>query len=158
MELGRNVSGGRAEQMNGNPLIGTWRLVRWYNVTEDGEKTYPLGEDATGYISYSADGFVFVHLTAANRVPYTVNDPFGGSPEEDAAAVKSHISYAGPYEYRGDDVVHHVTHASCPNWVGSEQVRRVRFEGDRLELSAEGARFQGRDVTAYVLWERAASG
>lgn len=153
-----SVSGSRTTEMSGTPLVGTWRLVRWYNLSEDGTETYPLGDDATGYISYSSDGFVFVHLMAANRVPYALNDPFGGTPEEDAAAVKSHISYAGPYEYRGCDVVHRVTQASCPNWVGSEQVRRIRFEGDRLELSAVGARFQGHQVTAYVLWERAASG
>ena len=71
--------------------------------------------------------------------------------------MKSHITYAGTYEYRGDDVVHHVTHSCCPNWVGSEQVRKIRFDGDRLELSAAGALFQGKPVTAYVLWERAAS-
>jgi hypothetical protein len=143
--------------MASNPLVGTWRLLHWYNVSDEGEKTYPLGEGATGYISYSGDGFVFVHLMAANRLLYAVNDPFGGTLEEDAAAMKSQISYAGPYEYRGDVVIHKVTHASCPNWVGTEQLRQVRFDGDRLELSAAGARFQGRAVTAYVLWERAAS-
>ena len=143
--------------MASNPLVGTWQLIHWYNVSDDGKNTYPLGEEATGYISYSADGFVFVHLMAANRLLYAVNDPFGGTPEEDTAAVKSHISYAGPYEYRGDVVTHKVTHASCPNWVGTEQVRQVRFDGDRLELSAAVAIFQGQAVTAYVLWERAAS-
>jgi len=151
------VAASRSTETNDNPLVGTWRLVRWYNLAEDGTETDPLGRGATGYISYSSDGFVFVHLMAANRVPYAVNDPFGGTPEEDSAATKSHISYAGPYEYRETEVVHRVTHASCPNWIGSEQVRKIRFEGDRLELSAEGARFQGRVVTAYVLWERAAS-
>lgn len=151
------MSGSRSKQMSGNQLLGTWKLIRWYNLSQDGTEIYPLGNDASGYISYSRDGFVFVHLMAANRAPYALNDPFGGTLEEDAAAVKSHISYAGLYECAGDEVVHRVTHASCPNWVGSEQIRRVRFEGDRLELSAAGARFQGRLVTAYVLWERAAS-
>lgn len=149
------MSESRCKETNDNPLVGTWQLVHWYNQTEDGTKIYPLGNDATGYISYSNDGFVFVHLMAAKRALYAVNDPFGGTPEEDAAAVKSHISYAGTYEYRGHDVVHRVTHASCPNWIGSEQVRRVRFDAENLELSATGARFQGHLVTAYVLWERA---
>jgi hypothetical protein len=151
------VDSNETEAVAGNPLVGTWRLVHWYNVSGDGERTYPLGEDATGRISYSDDGFMFVHIMAANRLAYAVNDPFGGTPQEDAAAVKSHISYAGRYEYRGDDVVHRVTHASYPNWVGTEQVRAVRFDGDRLELSAIGARLQGRAVTAYLLWERAPS-
>ena len=135
--------------------MGTWRLIRWSNVSDNGETTYPLGKEATGYISYSSDGFVFVHVMAANRPLYAVNDPFGGTLDEDAAAVKSHISYAGSYEHRGNVVTHNVTHASCPNWVGTEQVRTVHFEGGRLELSATGARFQGRTVIVYVLWERA---
>ena len=152
------MQGNETKEIASNPLVGTWRLICWYNVSDDGAKTYPLGEAATGYISYSNDGFVFVHLMAAKRPLYAVNDPFCGTLEEDAAAMKSHITYAGRYEYRGNDVVHLVTHASCPNWVGTEQVRTVRLDGGQLELSAAGARLQGRPVTAYVLWERALSG
>ncbi len=37
--------------MASNPLVGTWRLIRWYNVSDDGETTYPLGKEATGYLS-----------------------------------------------------------------------------------------------------------
>lgn len=143
--------------MNGrNRLVGTWNMVDWHNVDQDGNKFYPLGSDATGYISYSDDGHVFVHIMAAERQLYVVNDPFGGTPEEDAAAIKSQISYAGPYTYRDGEVIHHVTHSSCPNWVGTEQRRNVRFDGDCLELSAPGALFQGRSVTAFVTWKRAA--
>jgi hypothetical protein len=138
-----------------SPLIGTWSLLAWYNQTQAGHRSYPLGADATGYISYSHDGFVFVHLMAHNRRPYTVNDPFGGTAAEDSAAMKSQITYAGPYDYHGDHVVHCVTHASCPNWVGTRQVRQVEFIGDRLRLSATGALFQGEEVTAYVDWQRA---
>ncbi len=138
-----------------NPLIGTWQLTSWFNELEDGSKIYPLGSNASGYISYSADGFVFVHMNAADRDLYAVNDPFGGSSSEDSAAIKSQISYAGPYEYRREQVIHRVTASSCPNWVGSEQVRNVRLDGDTLELSAAGAVFQGKTVTARVLWQRA---
>ena len=67
---------------------------------------------------------------------YAEDDPLSGTPGEDSAAVKSYLSYAGPYEYQGDRVVHRVTQSSFPNWVGSEQIRKVRFEDDPLELSA----------------------
>ncbi len=152
------MQSGKTEEVGNDPLVGTWRLVRWYNVSEDGMETNPLGKEATGYLGYSGDGFMFVHLMAANRTLYAVNDPFGGTQEEDSAAMKSQITYAGSYEYRGFDVVHRVTHASCPNWVGTEQVREVNFKDGRLELSVIGAHLQGRPVTAYVLWERAATG
>jgi len=138
-----------------NPLVGTWQMLDWYNLDENGQKHYPLGEHATGYINYSEDGFVFVHLMAADRKPFEVNDPFGGSEAEDSAAIKSQITYAGPYTVKGDEVIHHVTHASHPNWVGSDQIRKVKFEGRELVLSASGAVFQGKLVTAYVIWRRA---
>ena len=88
-------------------------------------------------------------------MPFAGNDPFGATQAEDSAAMKSHITYAGPYTIDGDHVIHHVRHASCPNWVGTEQIRQVRFMGDRLRLSASGAVFRGRSVTAIVDWQRA---
>ena len=139
------------------PLVGTWSLRSWYNQTEDGRRLFPFGEDATGYISYSPDGFVFVHLMTSRRVPFAVNDPFGGTLQEDSEAFKSHITYAGPYEYAGNRVIHRVTQASCPNWVGTEQIRQVEFVGEHLRLSAAGALLQGRQVTAYLDWQRADS-
>ena len=138
-----------------NPLFGTWSLLGWYNQTDEGEKLYPLGDDATGYISYSSDGFVFVHIMASNRVNFAVNDPFGGSIPEDSRAFKSHITYAGRYEFQGHRVIHPATQASCPNWIGTEQIREVEFPGETLRLIAAGATFQGYSVTAFVDWERA---
>ena len=143
--------------MSENPLIGTWRLIRWSLSTDDGEEVQPLGENATGLISYSPDGFVFVHIMAAKRAFYAEDDPLSGTPEEHSAAVKSYLSYAGPYEYHGDRVVHRVTLSSFPNWVGSDQVRKVRLDGDTLELSVEGAYFQGSVVTTTSLWKRAST-
>ena len=138
-----------------NPLIGTWSLIAWYNEREDGTRVYPLGEDASGYISYSLDGFVFVHLAAGNRQPFANKDPFTGTDAENTAAMPSHITYAGRFTDNGDHVVHHMTECSLPNWVGSEQRREKAFVSDRLILSAAGASFQGLAVTAFVEWERA---
>jgi len=138
-----------------NTLIGTWQLVSWHNKHADGSKTYTLGKDALGYISYSPDGFVFVHLMAANRVLFSENDPFGGTQAEDSAAMKSQITYAGTFDYSGDQVVHTVTQSCCPNWVGTKQVRDVKFQGSDLILSAAGAKLDGKIVTAELHWNRA---
>ena len=135
-------------------LLGTWSLIAWFNETAGGERIYPLGKAATGYISYSQDGFVFVHMMAPDRAAFASNDPFCGTAAEDSAAFKSQITYAGRFTCAGDQVFHHVTQASCPNWIGSKQVRNVAFRDQRLRLSAEGAIFQGQAVTAYVDWER----
>lgn len=137
-------------------LIGTWRLVSWYNLTEAGEKIFPLGPDATGYISYSADRHVFVHLAASDRAHFASDDLLGGSESENAAAMNSHLTYAGRYTRDGTDVLHNVTQASIPNWVGTMQRRRVSFRPDgTLALSAIGAVIQGQIVSAFLEWARA---
>ncbi|MEM1130940.1 MAG: lipocalin-like domain-containing protein [Pseudomonadota bacterium] len=143
--------------MSATPLLGTWSLQSNYSETEDGQRFFPLGEDATGYISYSADGFVFVHLMAHGRRPFSRNDPFGGTEAEDSSAMKSHLSYAGTFEYNGAQVVHRVTHCSFPNWVGTEQVRQVALVDTRLRLSVSGVLVDGKSVTAVLDWERASA-
>lgn len=137
-------------------IIGTWLLKSWYNELSDGSKIYPLGKDIKGYINYSNDGFVFVHIMKADRENYANDDPFTGTDAEDAAAIKSQISYAGPYEFIDGKLYHHAKVSSFPNWVGTDQIRDVKIEGDRLELNAVGARFQGNTVTAKLIWSRAA--
>lgn len=141
--------------MNVMPLTGTWTLVAWYNQAADGSRVYPFGEAATGYISYSPDGFVFVHLMAEVRAPFASGDPFGATLQEESDAMKTHISYAGRFTFAGSSITHHVTQSSIPNWVGTDQVRRVELEGDRLRLSATGMRFNGQDFTASLDWRRA---
>ncbi len=137
-----------------SPLCGTWSLIAWFNESADGQRHYPLGPNATGYIHYAHNWHVFVQLAASDRVPYEIADPFGGTEAEDSAAIKSQIAYSGRYEDKGDHVLHHVTHATCPNWVGTVQHREIVWRGDDLRLSAPGALFQGQQVTAYVDWTR----
>lgn len=50
-----------------NPLIGTWRLASWENRSVDGQISYPLGEDAVGYIMYNQSGYMFVDDKEARR-------------------------------------------------------------------------------------------
>ncbi|SHG33331.1 lipocalin-like domain-containing protein [Cognatishimia maritima] len=136
------------------PLLGTWSLLSWYNVDETGEKTHPFGQDVSGFIHYSEDGHVFVHMMTNQRPPFESNDPFVASAEEYTNAFLSHISYAGRYTFSGTQVTHNVSQSSTPNWLGTEQVRHVEIDGDHLRLSARNADFQGKRVTAFVDWER----
>ncbi len=84
------------------------------------------------------------------------DDPFGGTAAEDTATFKSNLTYAGTYDDQGAKVVHSVTHSFCPNWVGTQQVREVAFEGDILRLSARNLVIEGKHVDAHLEWRRAA--
>jgi len=141
--------------MKNNKLVGTYNLVSWENRHESGDITYPLGSDAKGVISYSPDGFMFVHIMANNRKRHASGDLFGGNDAEIRESATTHISYCGTYEIMGNEVVHHVNISSFPNWVPSEQRRNWEFRDGQLLLSAQGLQVGNEKVGAYLIWKRA---
>jgi hypothetical protein len=165
--------------MSSNPLVGTWRLLSWENRTLDGEVSHPLGGDASGYIAYTEDGYVFVAIMGAARRPCaSLNRPRNSRPAqrgesparagvsgvtrstqttgdlEKAGAAETYVSYCGRYEFHGDTVLHHVELSLFPNWLGVTQERLVKISGDQLTLSTLPLLLQGRQQTAHLLWER----
>ncbi|MGD9738348.1 MAG: lipocalin-like domain-containing protein [Bauldia sp.] len=144
--------------MPSDPLVGTWKLLSWRNETSDGTVTYPMGEDAVGFLVYSNDGHVSAHLAKRDRPPFASGDMVGGTEAENTAAMTTHISYVGTYEFQGDVVVHHAKLSSFPNWSGTDQRRRAVFEGNTLLLVGDPMPFHGTMIVAYALWQRAGAG
>jgi hypothetical protein len=140
--------------MTSNPLIGTWRLISWENRDADGQISYPLGNDAMGYIMYTQDGYMFVAIMRADRGRFDAGDLLSGSTEEKAQAAGTYVSYCGRYEFRGDTVVHHVELSLFPNWVGGDQERLVKVTGDRLTLSTRPILLGGIQRSARLVWKR----
>jgi hypothetical protein len=139
-----------------NPLIGTWKLLSWENrsVEEDGRISYPLGEDATGYIMYNQDGYMFVAIMSPYRLKFAGGDLLSGTPEEEAQAEETFLSYCGRYELREDRVIHQIELSSFPNWVGVDQERLMELRENRLTLSTHPILMQGEHQTAHLIWER----
>ena len=140
--------------MSSNPLVGTWKLISWESRTLDGEVSHPLGEDASGYIAYNEDGYVFVAIMRRARSPFVAGDLLSGSTAEKAGAAETYVSYCGRYEFHGATVIHHVELSLFPNWVGVAQERLVKISGDRLTLCTRPLLLQGRKQTAHLSWER----
>jgi hypothetical protein len=140
--------------MASNPLIGTWRLISWENRSADGRITYPLGEDAVGYISYTQDGYVFVAMMRHDRAEFAAGDLLRASAEEKAHAAETYMTYCGRYEFHGDTVVHHVELSLFPNWVGVDQERLVEVTGNRLTVSTLPMLLDGIQQSGHLIWER----
>jgi hypothetical protein len=136
-----------------NPLIGTWKLLSWENrsVDEDGPITYPLGEDATGYIMYSQDGYMFVAIMSPHRLKFAGGDLLSGTPEEEAQAEETFLSYCGRYELGEDRVIHQIELSSFPNWVGVDQERLMELRENRLTLSTHPILMQGKQQSAHLI-------
>ena len=138
-------------------FVGTWKLVSLETRGENGKVTYPFGKDALGYIMYSADGYVSVTIFPKNRRRFNTQDILGGTIEEKVAAAESYISYFGRYEVMQDSVIHHVEASFFPNWVGVDQERFYRFDGNRLTLSTAPMLVNGKRQTVHLIWDKSQS-
>jgi len=129
-------------QATAQDLHGVWTLVRWEITYDDGRATtYPFGPDATGLIQYTHDGGMAACIARANREPLSSASVRSAPETERLNAFESYFQYAGRYEVRLHEgraqVVHHVSHALNPNFVGSDQIRNMDFAPDGgLTLSA----------------------
>lgn len=134
-------------------FIGTWKLVSYENRSGD-QVTYPVGKNPVGYIMYNAEGYMAVALMASNRKRFSSIDIMGGTTEEIVAAYGTYLSYCGKYAVTEDRVIHHVEVSSYPNWIGQDQVRFYKFEGNKLILSTPFMILGGKQQRGYLIWER----
>ncbi|MBC7437019.1 MAG: lipocalin-like domain-containing protein [Bdellovibrionales bacterium] len=148
-----------------NPLLGTWHLVRWEIAYGDGRAaSLPYGDKATGLIIYTADGTMSACIARGGRARLSSASVRSAPESERLAAFESYFQYAGPYAIRVKDgqqqVVHSVTHSLNPNFVGTEQVRNMTFDGNGgLTLSASDV-LPGTAVARHhrLIWSRTATG
>jgi lipocalin-like protein len=133
-------------------IVGTWKLVSVvYEDAVSKERTPVLGEHPKGRQIATADGRWLALVTADGRkVPQT--------DAERAQALRTMIAYTGRYRVEDGKVITRVEAAWNEAWVGGDQVRFVRFEGDRL-LHIESPpmphpNVNGRVVRVIVTWER----
>jgi hypothetical protein len=108
------------------------------------------GERPNGYIGFTPDGRFFAFATADGR-----KSP--SSPDEQAAAFRSMIAYTGKFRLEGEKFITKVDVAWNEAWVGSEQVRFWRVEGDRLHIISApipNLNVQGSMMIGTLVWER----
>lgn len=116
-------------------LVGVWRLMGFEAVTSDGETLKPYGETPEGRLVYTEGGVMSAHLGAGDLPPFA---ELGETNAERAlAALRGHHSYSGRWRVEGDKVIHDVDISISPDWVGTEKVRRIEFDGDELILTEE---------------------
>ncbi len=149
-----------------NPLQGTWQLVQWEITYDDGRApSLPYGAAASGLIVYSDDGWMNACIARDGRARLSSESVRGAPEAERLSAFESYFQYAGCYEVRekeggGQQVVHTVRQSLNPNFVGTQQVRDMHFDGQGgLTLSASDM-VPGTGVARHhrLVWKRAAKG
>src|SRR3981189_3142569 len=132
-------------------IVGTWKLVSVvYEDQESKTRTPVLGEHPKGRQIATADGRWLALVTAEGRtVPKT--------DEERAQAMRTMIAYTGRYRVEDGKVVTKVEAAWNEAWVGGEQTRFIRFEGDRLFIERRPMPHptaHNKVVKVIVIWDR----
>ena len=138
-------------------LIGTWRLVSFEAKGKDGQVYYPMGQGLVGMLFYAPDGHMSVQLMSPAR-PQFASPAYGAGDDADwAKAARGYFAYAGRFtvDEAKPEVTHHVEMALNSYWTGRPQTRRIRLDGDDLELSGASPTKSGEIDTAYVRWRRA---
>lgn len=125
-------------KLKADDLLGAWHLESWTMDVDGGDRHYPFGEAPTGLIVYTADGWMSaaIHRHARDLLPADI--PFRRIAQDKLAdAYLTYFHYAGRFEIEGEYVLHHVTQSLNPNFVGSQQTRKVNLSGDTLVLSGD---------------------
>ncbi len=121
-------------------IVGAWRLVHSIIIQADGEKEYPLGEDAIGYICYSDTGIMAVQISRKSRAQV-----------KEASRLKhDYLAYFGRYEIdTGKQVVRHFLEGQLfPGDHPAVLERKYQFDGDLMSLRPVDRANQ------EILWQR----
>ena len=119
-------------------IVGAWRLVHSVEFLAGGERRFPFGEDAVGYIMYSETGVMAVQIARRVRAG-------------DAVAHSDYLAYFGRYEVDTENrlVRHHLEGQVRPGDHPDLLERSYEFYDDKLSL-------RPRDGTdREILWQRA---
>lgn len=116
-------------------FIGSWSLVSFTDIGENGKTIHRYGEGAFGRITYGTNGKMMVVLMRRGRED--INDG-------------EFFSYTGSFDVDevAGTVTHHVEACNAPSWVGTDRVRKFEMlDGNRIALRpVEG--------TSELIWNR----
>jgi hypothetical protein len=109
-------------------ILGAWTLRSMQFVFEDnGERIDVYGAHPTGVIVLTAEGRMAGIITSGAEAQRANTDA--------TALLRGMLAYSGRYRIEGDKFITTVDIAWHPSWLGTEQVRFFRVEGDRLTIT-----------------------
>jgi hypothetical protein len=136
-------------------IVGTWALVSVvYEDQATKQRTPVYGAHPKGIQIATPEGRWLALMTAEGRaVPKT--------DEDRAQALTTMIAYTGRYRVEDGKVITKVEAAWNEAWVGTEQVRAVRCDGETLYLTSPPMphpNMNDKTVRVIVEWQRESRG
>jgi hypothetical protein len=141
-----------------DPLVGTWTLVRWWNIADDGHEMPPPidGEHMKGLLMFDPSGYYSL-VIVSDRPKWKSPDRMEGTPEENTAAARGTLAYFGTYSISKSDQMFtlHVDRSLHPNINGTDQTRPFLISGDELKFHTPPFKYPKGTFTGYYIWARA---
>lgn len=137
-------------------FIGSWQLIDYVTLLEDGTRIEPLGASPYGIGTYTDAGWMSAHLMRSDRRLLGGARPVLDKlpPDLLAETAATYIGYAGKFTVDSESrlVTHHVEAAFVPDWVGTDMIREYQFADGVLTLRplAVGG------ASSVLRWRRAA--
>ncbi len=126
-------------------IVGTWRLVEAKSNDPEGTPLpTPYGGKGMGRVTFNAEG----------RMMAVVCD---GRPDLPPGTKRDYSSYCGNYTFDGAKLVTRVDAASDPARIGTDQVRDVSYDGERMILRPPPRQSGGRTEQRVLTWEKIAA-
>ena len=123
-------------------VVGVWRLVSTRATDPQGKQVgVPFGPRGMGLLSLTSDG----------RQMSVLVDGRASLPE---GTPRQYSSYCGNYTFDGATLITTVDANCDPVRFTAPQVRKVRFEGERMVLTPPPSKIDGVTVTRELTWER----
>jgi hypothetical protein len=130
-----------------SPLVGIWKLVAFQFEFENGERQDAYS-NACGSLIITEDGRMFAILADNAR---QLNDP-------PSSLFDRMMAYTGRYHIESDDAfVVEVDVSWQPSWLGTDQRRYFKIEGDMLWIISapqQHPKHPGRTIRGIITWRR----
>lgn len=139
-------------------LVGTWTLVKWWNIADDGHEMPPPieGQDMKGLLMFDSNGHYSL-VIASERPKWKSPDRMEGTPEENTAAARGTLAYYGTYSVSEPDHTFtlHVDRSLHPNLNGTDQKRFFSISDDEMKVTTPPFKYPKGTFTGYFTWVRA---
>lgn len=131
-------------------LVGAWRLVSFAAEDAETKQQTPIyGEHPNGRIVFTGSRMVAILTAETRKPPQTEQDR--------SAAFASLVAYSGTYHVADATFTTKVDVAWNEAWVGTDQLRHYRIEGNTLYIETDPrpvSEFGNRTVRFLLSWER----
>ena len=139
----------------GKNIIGTWKLVSWQYINEDGKPVNFFGDIPRGILMYDGFGNMNAQITKPERQNFSSDSLMSGNESELSEAFLSYFAYFGTYKEVAPCVIeHYVEGCLTPNWVGAKQTRFAALNDNSLVMSTPPIDTKEHQIVHHVAWER----